>query len=58
MLVLSRKLGEKVMIGKNGEIVLEIIEIDGNKIRIGVVAPRDIPVFREELWRQMKEQKS
>lgn len=47
MLVLSRKLGERIIINKN--IILEIVEIKGDKVRLGIVAPRDIPVFREEI---------
>jgi carbon storage regulator len=47
MLVLSRKLGEKVIIGDN--IVITVVDIDRGKIRIGVEAPRNVPIFREEL---------
>ena len=47
MLVLSRKLGEKIMINDN--IVVTIIDIDRGKIRIGIEAPRDVPIFRQEL---------
>jgi carbon storage regulator len=54
MLVLSRKKGERIVIGKDGEIVLEIIEIRGDKVRLGVVAPKDVPVHREEVYEQVK----
>lgn len=47
MLVLSRKLGEKVVIGNN--IVLTVVDIDNGKIRLGIEAPRDVPVVRSEL---------
>ena len=47
MLVLSRKLGEKIVIGEN--IVITIVKIDRNQIRIGIEAPQDIPVYREEI---------
>ena len=47
MLVLSRKLGEKVWIGKN--ICITVVDIDRGKIRLGIEAPRDIDVFRAEL---------
>jgi carbon storage regulator len=47
MLVLSRKLGEKIVIGEN--IVITVVKIDRNQIRIGVEAPSDIPVYREEI---------
>ncbi len=47
MLVLSRKLGEKIVIGDN--IVLTIVKIDRNQIRIGIEAPSDVAIFREEI---------
>ncbi|CAN5905750.1 hypothetical protein BH23PLA1_BH23PLA1_38360 [soil metagenome] len=47
MLVLSRKLGEKIVIGEN--IVVTVVKIDRNQIRIGIEAPQDIPVYREEI---------
>ncbi len=47
MLVLSRKLGEKIVIGDN--IVVTVVKIDRNQIRIGIEAPGDIPVYREEI---------
>ena len=50
MLVLSRKIGEKILIGDN--IVLTIVKIDRNQIRLGIEAPHDVPVFREESHRR------
>lgn len=47
MLVLSRKLGEKICINNN--ITITVIDIDRGKIRLGIEAPRDVPVFRQEL---------
>lgn len=49
MLVLSRKLGEKIMIGRDREIVITVVDIDRNKIRIGITAAKDVPIYREEL---------
>lgn len=47
MLVLSRKLGEKIVI--NGNITVTVVKIDRNQIRLGIDAPGDIPVYREEI---------
>ncbi len=47
MLVLSRKLGEKIYISDN--ICITIVDIDRGKIRLGIEAPRDVPIFRQEL---------
>lgn len=50
MLVLSRKKGEKIRAGIDGEIEITVVEIRGDKVRIGIVAPKEIPVHREELY--------
>ncbi len=47
MLVLSRKLGEKIYIGEN--ICITVVDIERGKIRLGIEAPRDIPIYRQEL---------
>lgn len=47
MLVLSRKLGEKVYIGDN--VCITVVDIDRGKIRLGIEAPRDVPIYRHEL---------
>ncbi|MCH2210215.1 MAG: carbon storage regulator CsrA [Fuerstiella sp.] len=58
MLVLSRKKDEKIVIGEN--ITLMVIEIRGDKVRLGIDAPRDVAVHREEVFdaiRRESEQK-
>lgn len=47
MLVLSRKLGEKIVIGEN--IVVTVVKIDRNQIRLGIEAPLDVPIHRSEI---------
>lgn len=47
MLVLSRKLGEKIYIGEN--ICITIVDIDRGKVRLGIEAPRDVLIMRQEL---------
>ena len=51
MLVLSRKLGEKIFIGDN--ICITVVDIDRGKIRLGIEAPPDVAVYREEVWDRM-----
>ena len=48
MLILSRKLDQKIRIGDN--IVLTIIDIKGDQVKIGVEAPNDVKVFRQEVF--------
>ena len=52
MLIITRRAGEKVMLGD--DIVVEVMEVAGNSIRLGIAAPRSIPVYREELWEAVR----
>src|SRR4051794_366078 len=47
MLVLSRKLGEKIVIGDR--IVVTVVKLDNGQVRLGIEAPREVAVFREEI---------
>lgn len=49
MLVLSRKRGERIKICIGNGIWITLVEIDRGKARIGIEAPRDVPIYREEL---------
>ena len=48
MLVLSRKKNESIVI--NNDIVITVVDIRGDKVRLGIVAPKDVPVHREEVY--------
>jgi carbon storage regulator len=48
MLIITRRAGEKIMLGD--DIVVEVMEIVGSTVRVGIQAPRAVPVYREELW--------
>ena len=55
MLVLSRKVGEKILIGDN--ISVTVVRVAQGIVRIGVEAPQNLPVVREEIKDQMREHK-
>lgn len=54
MLILSRRLGESIVIGD--DIQVTILGVNGNQIRIGIDAPRDVAVHREEIYQRISEQ--
>lgn len=56
MLILTRRVGETVMIGKNPDATVTILGVKGNQVRVGIVADKNIPVHREEIWRKLKEE--
>jgi carbon storage regulator len=56
MLVLSRQKDESIMIGDDVEIT--IVDVRGDKVRLGIAAPRDIPVHRKEVYEAIQREKS
>ena len=55
MLVLSRKIGERIVVPDYG-LEVTVIAVEGNAVRLGISAPEDIPVYREEVWQQLGQQ--
>lgn len=54
MLALSRKQGESIVIGK--DIKISILEIKGDQIKIGIDAPKNVTIYREEIFKQIEEE--
>ena len=52
MLILTRRVGETVMIGN--EVTVTILGVKGNQVRVGVNAPKDVAVHREEIYERIK----
>ena len=52
MLILTRRVGETVMIGN--EVTVTVLGVKGNQVRIGVNAPKDVAVHREEIYDRIK----
>ena len=56
MLVLTRKSNQSIMIGD--EIEVSVLAIIGEKVRVGIQAPRDVPVFRKEVYLEIQHERS
>jgi carbon storage regulator len=53
MLVLSRKRGEGIVIGDG--VTVTVLEVNGNKVKLGFVAPAEVPIHREEVHQRMED---
>lgn len=49
MLVLGRKVGERLILGDR-EVTIQIVDVKGKNVRLGIIAPDDLPIHREEVY--------
>jgi len=52
MLVLSRRVGERILV-PDFDLAITIVAIEGSRVRLGISAPADVSVYREEIWHQI-----
>lgn len=52
MLILTRRIGETLMIGD--DVSITVLGVKGNQVRIGIEAPKDVPVHREEIYQKIQ----
>jgi carbon storage regulator len=52
MLVLSRRLGERILVPQC-DLAVTVVAVDGNTVKLGITAPTEVGVYREELWRKV-----
>ncbi|MDY0007909.1 MAG: carbon storage regulator CsrA [Spongiibacteraceae bacterium] len=56
MLILTRKVGETLMVGD--EVTVTVLGAKGNQVRLGITAPQDVAVHREEIYQRIQKQKN
>ena len=56
MLILTRRIGETLMVGD--DVTITVLGVKGNQVRIGVNAPKDVAVHREEIYQRIQKEKS
>jgi carbon storage regulator len=52
MLRITRRAGERIILGD--DVIIEVTEVRGQTVRLGIEAPRSVPVYREEIWLEVK----
>jgi carbon storage regulator len=55
MLIVTRRIGERIMIGS--DVTVTVLGVKGNQVRIGIEAPKSVPVHREEIFERIKHER-
>ncbi len=56
MLILTRRIGESLIIGDDATVI--VLEVNGNQVRLGIKAPKDLEVHREEIYNKIQREKT
>jgi carbon storage regulator len=54
VLIITRRAGERIIVGD--DVVIEVMEVVGNSVRVGISAPRSVPVYREEIYAAVRDE--
>jgi carbon storage regulator len=54
MLIITRRPGEKIILGD--DVTVTVMEVSGQTVRIGIDAPKSLPIYREEIWAAVKQE--
>jgi len=57
MLILSRRIEEAIFIGENAEIRIHVLGVQGRCVRLGIEAPKEMPVHREEIYERIQKER-
>lgn len=56
MLILTRRIGESLVIGEEGDVTATVLGVKGNQVRIGVAAPKNVSVHRTEIYQRIQKE--
>lgn len=57
MLILTRRIHDTIIVGEDADIKITVLGVKGNQVRLGIDAPKDVPVHRKEIYDRIQEEK-